>query len=295
MKIGLSRPFGDPGHPIPDVDMGAVCQIAEECGFEWVSYGHHTVRPLDEPVKPPHFGVPLYQDPLIGAARALALTKTIEVSTGVLIMPMQHPVNVAKQVATLDCYSGGRFSLGLGTGGASQLEIEITGGSFDRRWAYTMESIQVMKGLWTDDRFEFKGEFFDIPPTLLGPRPARKPHTPIWLGGYTDTVLKRIGEHCNGWLPAHDGLKVMPFLGIDLSGPEHVKRGKAKIREYAEQVGRGDEHFEVSVIVSPGCSVECIEPYRDVGADRLAFSLPEIKSVDEARAAIETLASDVLR
>src|SRR3546814_20232024 len=63
---------------------------------------HHTIRPLEEPVKPPHFGVPLYQDPLIGAARALALTKTLEVSTGVLIMPMQHPVVVAKQVATID-------------------------------------------------------------------------------------------------------------------------------------------------------------------------------------------------
>src|SRR3546814_9389227 len=91
--------------------MGLSCQIAEELGFQWVSYGHHTIRPLEEPVKPPHFGVPLYQDPLIGAARALALTKTLEVSTGVLIMPMQHPVVVAKQVATIDRYGGGRFAL----------------------------------------------------------------------------------------------------------------------------------------------------------------------------------------
>src|SRR3546814_3308378 len=72
--------------PIPDVDMGLICQMAEEFGFQWVSYGHHTIRPLEEPVQPPHFGVPLYQDPLIGAARALALTKTLEVSTGVLII-----------------------------------------------------------------------------------------------------------------------------------------------------------------------------------------------------------------
>src|SRR3546814_12230081 len=87
--------------------------MAEEFGFQWVSYGQHTIRPLEEPVQPPHFGVPLYQDPLIGAARALALTKTLEVSTGVLIMPMQHPVVVAKQVATIDRYGGGRFALGL--------------------------------------------------------------------------------------------------------------------------------------------------------------------------------------
>src|SRR5271156_3036096 len=117
MKIGLSRPFADPGHPIPDVDMGAVGQIAEEVGFDWITYGHHTVRPAGEPIIGPHRGgVPLYQDPLIGAARATALTKNLEVSTGVLIMPMEHPVNVAKQAAAIDLYSGNRFMLGLGTG-----------------------------------------------------------------------------------------------------------------------------------------------------------------------------------
>lgn len=290
MKIGLSRPFGDPGHPIPDVDMGAVCQIAEECGFQWVSYGHHTVRPLDEPVKPPHFGVPLYQDPLVGAARALAMTKTLEVSTGVLIMPMQHPVVVAKQVATIDQYSSGRFALGLGTGGASQLEIEVTGGSFSKRWAYTMESVQVMKGLWTEDRFEFKGEFFDIPPVLLGPRPYRQPHTPIWLGGFSDGVLKRIGEHCNGWLPAYDGMKLLPMYDQSLTGPEHAKEGLRKIQQFAEQAGREPQKFDVNVILSPGSDPDCIRHYEDAGIDRLALSLPEISSVDEARAAIEELA-----
>src|SRR5690606_23420369 len=131
MKIGLSRPFADPGHPVPDIDMGEVCRIAEDAGFDWVTYGHHTIRPLDEPVVPPHFGVPLYQDPLIGAARALALTTRLEVSTGVLIMPMQHPVILAKQVPTVDRYGCGRFALCLGAGGASRLAIELTGGTFN--------------------------------------------------------------------------------------------------------------------------------------------------------------------
>lgn len=293
MKIGLSRPFGDPGFPTPDIDMAIVAQIAEECGFDWLTYGHHTVRPLDEPVKPPHFGVPYYQDPLIGAARALALTETIEISTGVLIMPMQHPVNVAKQVATLDCYSGGgRFALGLGTGGASRLEIEVTGGPgrFERRWAYTMESIQVMKGLWTEDRFEFKGEFFDIPPVCMAPRPATTPHTPIWLGGYTDGLLKRVAEHCEGWVPAYVGLELFPFLGIDMSGPEHVQYGRAKLHELADAAGRDVERFEVGVILSADSDPDCVRHYEDAGADRCAYSLPEITSVDEARRAIEDIA-----
>lgn len=120
MKIGLSRPYADPGLPVNDVDMGVVGQLAEQSGFDWLTYGHHTIRPLDEPIIGPHQGgVPLYQDPLIGAARATALTEQLEVCVGVLIMPMKHPVDVAKQVASIDLYSNGRFLLGLGTGGAA--------------------------------------------------------------------------------------------------------------------------------------------------------------------------------
>jgi alkanesulfonate monooxygenase SsuD/methylene tetrahydromethanopterin reductase-like flavin-dependent oxidoreductase (luciferase family) len=104
--------------------MGAISQMAEVAGFDWISYGHHTVRPLHEPIVGVHeAGVPLYQDPLIGAARATAMTTRLEVCIGVLIMPMKHPVDVAKQAASIDLYSNGRFLLGLGTGGASRLEI----------------------------------------------------------------------------------------------------------------------------------------------------------------------------
>src|SRR3546814_5374468 len=79
----------------------------------------------------------------------------------------------------------------------------LTGGSFERRWDYTMESIAVMKGLWTEDSFTFEGEFFKFPPVRSGPRPLTEPHPPIWLGGFSDAVLKRIGEHCNGWIPVY--------------------------------------------------------------------------------------------
>src|SRR3546814_7682597 len=69
----------------------------------------------------------------------------------------------------------------------------LTGGSFERRWDYTMESIAVMKGLWTEDSFTFEGEFFKFPPVRSGPRPLTEPHPPIWLGGFNDAV--RSEEH----------------------------------------------------------------------------------------------------
>lgn len=288
MKIGISRPYADPGHPKPDVDMGLICQFAEQVGFEWASYGHHTVRPLDEPVKPPHFGVPLYQDPLIGAARALAMTERFEVSTGVLIMPMQHPVTVAKQVATIDCYAGGRFALGIGTGGASRLEIELSGGSFERRWDYTMESIQVMKGLWTEDSFTFEGEFFRFPPTLMGPRPATNPHPPVWLGGFSDKVLRRIGEHCEGWIPVYHNDHLA--FGADQHGPTNVREARAKMHRFAEEAGRRIDRFEIAAIMTPESDLDAIWQYRDAGVDRIALTLPEVDSFDEARHALESMA-----
>ena len=296
MKIGLSRPYADPGMPINDVDMGEIGRIAEAAGFSWLSYGHHTVRPLHEEIIGPHKGgVPLYQDPLIGAARATALTEKLEVCTGVLIMPMKHPVDVAKQVASIDAYSGGRFMLGLGTGGGSRLEIESTGGRWDRRWAYTVESIQIMKGLWTQDVFSFKGEFFDIPEVQMYPRPVSRPHTPILLGGFSDAVLKRIGVHCDGWLPAYAGTKLVKLSETDQSGPEHMKAGRAKIEQYAREAGRDIAHFEIGVILSAGDDTrELRNIYEDAGADRIAFSLPHIASLDDARRAIETIAGNVM-
>ncbi len=296
MKIGISRPYADPGVPINDVDMGEIGRLAEQIGFDWLTTGHHTVRPIREEIKGPHtHGVPFYQDPLIGAARATALTTRLEVSTGVLIMPMKHPVDVAKQVASIDAYSNGRFMLGLGTGGASRIEIEASGGSFARRWDYTMESIAVMKGLWTDDAFAFDGEFFQFPEVQMYPRPVSRPHTPILLGGYSDGVLKRVGQHCQGWLPAYAGTRLLSLTETDMTGPEHLKQGRAKIMAHAREAGRDIARFEIGVILAPGDDTRDLRNiYEDAGADRLAFSLPHIESVEDARIALEKIAGNVL-
>jgi probable F420-dependent oxidoreductase len=281
---------------VNDVDMGAIGQIAEAAGFEWLTYGHHTVRPLDEPIIGVHAGgVPLYQDPLIGAARATALTSRLEVCVGVLIMPMKHPVDVAKQAASIDLYSNGRLLLGLGTGGASRLEIETSGGQWDRRWAYTVECIQIMKGLWTQDSFVHKGEFFDIPPVLMGPRPARQPHPPVLLGGFSERVLQRVGQYAEGWLPAYAGTRLLTLSESTQTGPEHVKAGRASIERYAHEAGRDVEHFDIGVILAPGDEhLDLLAIYEDAGVDRIAFSLPPIESVEDARRAIEGLAEILL-
>ncbi len=210
-------------------------------------------------------------------------------------MPMKHPIDVAKQVASIDAYSNGRFLLGLGTGGASRIEIEASCGSWERRWDYTMESIAVMKGLWTGDAFAFDGDFFKFPEVQMYPRPVRRPHTPILLGGYSDGVLKRVGQHCQGWLPAYAGKRLLTLSEAGMTGPEHLKQGRAKIVAHAQEAGRDIAHFEIGAILAPSDdSRDLRNIYEDAGAERLAFSLPHIESIEDARIALEKIAGNIL-
>lgn len=152
-----------------------------------------------------------------------------------------------------------------------------------------------MKGLWTQDSFSFRGEFFDIPRVVMGPRPARQPHPPVLLGGFNDAVLRRVGEHADGWLPAYAGTKLLTLSDSDLTGPEHVRAGRASIERYAREAGRDKTDFDIGVILAPGDEqLDLLHVYEDAGVDRIAFSLPAVRSIEDARQAIGRLADSVL-
>jgi alkanesulfonate monooxygenase SsuD/methylene tetrahydromethanopterin reductase-like flavin-dependent oxidoreductase (luciferase family) len=156
-----------------------------------------------------------------------------------------------------------------------------------------MESIQVMKGLWTQDRFTFNGEFFKLPPVLCGPRPYTQPHTRVWLGGFSDKVLERIGKHCDGWLPVFHNDR-MAFGGTSgKTAAAALAESRAKLRQFAEKAGRDIQRFEIAVILTPESDPAAIRAIEDAGADRVALTMPEVKSIDEAQRALETLAAKV--
>jgi probable F420-dependent oxidoreductase len=278
----------EPPHPIPDVDMAQIGLAAEQAGFSWISYGHHTVRPLDEPVVGPHkFGVPLFQDQMVGFARTTAVTTRLEVG-GMCVIPMHHPVTLAKMAGSIDHYSGGRLILGIGVGGASRQEIEASGGRWERRWDYTREAVAVMKGLWTQDRFEFDGEFFKIPPVLCRPAPLRRPHPPLLLGGFNDLVLRRAAEWGDGWFPAYIGAEALA------GGPQNVREGRQKMEQFANDAHREHKHFEIAAILVGDITKDIVRRFEDAGADRIAIMLPIITSAEEGRQAIEKIAGDIL-
>lgn len=290
LHIGLSRPISSPPYPTPDIDCALIAQHAEAAGFESLFYGEHPIRPLDDPGRGVHSsGVPLYQDTLVNLARATAMTKTIKLGGGVWLMPEHNPVAFAKQLATLDHYSGGgRLLVGLGIGW-SQVEITLLGGRYDRRWAQMREAITLMKMLWTQERVEFDGEFFQAPPVLCYPHPATKPHPPILLGGHKETLIERIVDYGDGWLAAF----VKPETLAE--GPAMLRDWRVKVDRLAMEKGRDPAGIEFSAIIDGAIDRDVVRRFEDTGTlARVNITLPPIASAEEGYAAIDRIAKAVM-
>ena len=184
----------------------------EELGFESLWAPEHGIIPIDFKVDPPlgqQGGVPRFYtegginqiiDPLIFLAGAATVTKKIKLGTGICLVPERNPIRLAKEVATLDQISGGRFLFGVGAGWLRG-ESEILGVDFPHRWKQTREYIDVMKELWTTETTEYHGEYVDFPPLVCAPKPVQKPHPPIFVGGELEAAARRIANYGDGWLP----------------------------------------------------------------------------------------------
>ncbi len=232
---------------VPAGDPAIVAKRAEALGFDSYWLPEHVVIPegsaevypgkqADEPAPDYLFKMP---DPLIGLARASAVTTTLKLGTGVALVPERNPINAAKEIASLDHYSGGRFLYGIGAGW-NEPECTVMGGDFDHRWTQTTEAIDVMKKLWTGENVEHHGKYYDFPPIMCRPAPAHKPHPPILLGSIASPlVFKRVAKWGDGW---------MPFTG----DPAHIAEGNTEIAKYAKEAGRNPDDFQIILFSTPG-------------------------------------------
>lgn len=223
-------------------DPAAVARRAEELGFESYWTADHIITPVESkdcypgtnPGDPQPPYLPYIPDPLMMLARASAATSTIKLGTGVCLVAERSPLLLAKQIATLDEVSGGRFVFGVG-GGWDRVECAILGGDFDHRWTQIRESIEVMKGLWTVDGYAHQGRYYDFPAVRCFPQPANKPHPPILLGSFpSERTFKRIVNYADGWLP-------IVFSAQDLGG--YVDQ----IKQCCEQKARDFSTIDISV------------------------------------------------
>jgi alkanesulfonate monooxygenase SsuD/methylene tetrahydromethanopterin reductase-like flavin-dependent oxidoreductase (luciferase family) len=149
------------------------------------------------------------------------------------------------------------------------------------------EAVQILKALWTQERVEFEGEFFSLPPVHCHPLPARKGGPPVILGGMHPNVFRRIAAYGDGWLPAFITDETMA------QGPEVVREGRRTLEELGARAGRDPGEFQICVILG-AASRDLLRRYEDAGADRVAISMPRVGSESEACAALEAIATSVL-
>jgi probable F420-dependent oxidoreductase len=254
------------------ISMTELAPMVEQAGFEslWVAEHSHIPTSRQSPWAggaelPKHYWHSL--DPFIALTAAALASKDLKVGTGICLVIQRDTIQTAKQVASLDQISNGRFLFGIG-GGWNREEMADHGTNFSSRWKLLRERVEAMKSIWTQDVSEYHGEMVDFGPMWCYPKPLQKPYPPIILGGSGPNILKRVVAYADGWMPNRgDVLGRLPEL-----------------RELAQASGRG----EIPITAYPKTTPEDIEQFQRAGVDRCIFYVsPDGR--DEALASLDKL------
>jgi probable F420-dependent oxidoreductase len=252
MRIGFGLP-----HTGPAASPDAIVQVAkraEAMGFHSLWVYERFLFPTDPQVPyagtadgsyPEAFKTAL--DPLDSLTLAATQTRTITLGTSVLDMPYYNPVLLARRITTLDHISGGRVRIGLGLGWSKD-EFDAVGREMRGLGRYADEFIAVLKAIWTSDPVEFHGKHFNLPRSIIQPKPVQKPHPPIYLGAFSEGALQRAATVASGWNPVflpidvmrqmHEGFQQMArAAGRDPASLELVVR--ANLHQTSEPLGEG--------------------------------------------------------
>ena len=199
MKFGISTFVTDDG-----IDAVTLARAIEERGFAALSVAEHTQIPVSRESPFPSGGeVPdkYYRtlDPFVTLAAAAAVTSSIELITGVALLIQRDPIITAKEAASIDLISGGRFALGVGAGWNLE-EMRQHGTNPKTRGARLDESIEAIKALWTTEPAEYHGQIVDFEPLYMRPKPVQRPHPPIFIGGGSAATVRRVVRHKAGWI-----------------------------------------------------------------------------------------------
>lgn len=199
MKFGISTFVND-----DSIDTVSLARAIEERGFESLVIAEHTHIPASRESAYPLGGeLPkIYYrtlDPFVTLAAAAAVTTTIELFTGIALLIQRDPIITAKEAASIDLISGGRFVFGVGAGWNLE-EMRDHGTDPKTRGKLLDERIEAIKVLWRDEPAEYHGRYVDFPPSYIRPKPVRRPHPPIYIGGNSDATMKRVVRHEAGWI-----------------------------------------------------------------------------------------------
>ena len=241
-----------------------LARAVEERGFESVWFPEHTHIPASRKSPWPG-GADLPKeywhthDLFVALAMAAGATTRLKVGSGICLVIERDPITLAKEVATLDVLSNGRFLFGIG-GGWNAEEMANHGTDFTRRWRLLRERIEAMKAIWRDDNAEYHGELVSFDPIWSWPKPAQKPHPPIYLGGHGPKALQRVVRYCAGWLP-------IPIRAGALL--DEIKQ----LHALASAAGRDPRSIAITLYGVPG-DADTLRGYAAAGVERGIFTLP---------------------
>jgi probable F420-dependent oxidoreductase len=184
-------------------------------------------------------------DPIETLTFVASNTSKILVGTSVIDMLFHNPVILARRFATLDVLSEGRAIAGCGIGWSKD-EYEVSNVTFEGRSRRADEYVQILKKIWTENIIEFRGQFYNIPSSRIGPKPLQKPHVPIYLGGYSQKTFARIASYANGWIcTIQDSL-------------DQAKSNICKLEEECRRANRDFDDINIAAILYP-CIIDSVD------------------------------------
>jgi probable F420-dependent oxidoreductase len=280
MEVGISTFPTD-----YSVDIAMLAKKAEDFGYDSLWLAEHPILPVNS--KTPWPGSPDGKipkkyadtaDPFVALGRASAVTESLLLGTGICLVPERNPLILAKEIATLDMYSKGRFLFGIGAGWLRE-ETEIMGGDFPHRWTQTREAVMAMKELWTTVESEYHGNYYDFPPVYSFPMPTQRPHPPIYLGGHAKNVFKRLVSWGNAWMP-------------NRITPQEIEDGRKQIESLCLESGRDPNEIGITVY-GVAADRELLKDFESAGAERAVVSIDSLGE-NEAIEQLENIAGKLL-
>ncbi|GAA1928875.1 LLM class F420-dependent oxidoreductase [Streptantibioticus ferralitis] len=262
MKFGISTFITDQG-----IRPRVLGRAVEERAFDSLFIAEHSHIPVERRTPYP-FGGEIPQkyyrtlDPFVSLSVIAAVTDSLLLGTGIALVVQRDPIITAKEVASLDLVSGGRVVFGVGAGWLRE-EIANHGTNPATRGRLVNERLRAIIELWTKEKAEYHGEFVDFAPVYCWPKPVRKPHPPIYVGG-GEAAFPRIAEFGDAWIA-----NALP--------PQELRQRMEQLRDTA---GR---EVPVTVAYTPA-DPELVDGYREVGVDRVLLNLetrPERESLEE--------------
>jgi probable F420-dependent oxidoreductase len=242
---------------------GEIARMAEERGFECLLFPEHTHIPASrESAWPGGSELPAYYartyDPFVACTAAAAATERLLIGTGICLVIERDPIVTAKEVASVDVLSGGRFLFGVGAGWNVE-EMRNHGTDASRRFGVMRERIEAMKAIWAEDEASYSGRYVSFDRIWCWPKPAQKPHPPVMIGGNGARVLDRVLAFGDEWMP-------------NRMSDEDLAARIAELGVRASEAGRG--RVPVTVVGFPADAAR-IEALARIGVDRIVFWLPQ--------------------